>query len=416
MSLNLLPQAERLLSGTLSEQINDSVTQFDVSNPPDSAKLPTFFEIDPDSQDNRETVRVVDVSGNTITVERGVYNGGVGTDHDSNTPYKQKITQKHWDAIVDAVQSGWLTEDESFALAKVDSNTFTITGVDRTAFMTAGRRLRLNGSIYVTVASSSYGAGATTVNINETTVPTTVSSLEYAIEPEGATDSLALVTSVQNSTYVYAADGGASDTYAVTLNPVPAGYIAGMIVTFKANTANTGPCSLNVNTLGDIAIKKFKDKDLDTGDIVAGQIVTVVYDGTNFQLQTDAGTSKTAVCIITVFGGETDMATGDGKAYFTVPEELNGWNLISVHGRNITAGTTGTNDIQVRNVTDSQDMLSTKLTIDSTETGSDTAATPAVVDTAHDDVATNDLIAIDCDAIQTTPAKGYIIRLRFNKP
>ena len=60
-------------------------------------------------------------------------------------------------------------------------------------------------------------------------------------------------------------------------------------------------------------------------------------------------------------------------------------------------------------------MLSTKITIDSGETGSDTAATAAVIDTANDDVATNDVIRLDVDAISTTPAQWLIITLQFNK-
>lgn len=119
---------------------------------------------------------------------------------------------------------------------------------------------------------------------------------------------------------------------------------------------------------------------------------------------------------IMVFEGATDCATGDGKAYFVVRQSLNGMNLVAVHARAITAGTTGTMDIQIRNVTDSVDMLSTKLTIDSTETGSETAATAAVIDNTKDDVATNDLIAIDVDAVQTTKAKGLIISLDFQLP
>jgi len=127
-------------------------------------------------------------------------------------------------------------------------------------------------------------------------------------------------------------------------------------------------------------------------------------------------TAKPTTVCIQVVDGATDTATGDGKAYFTIPEELNGMNLVGVHARVVTAGTTGTTDIQIANVTDSVDMLSTKLTIDSGETGSDTAATPAVIDTDHDDVATNDLLRIDCDAVATTAAKGLIVRLRFALP
>lgn len=116
-----------------------------------------------------------------------------------------------------------------------------------------------------------------------------------------------------------------------------------------------------------------------------------------------------------VFAPTTNCAAGDGKKYFVVPAPLNGMNLIGVHGRAITAGTTGTMDVQIRNVTDSVDMLSTKLTWDSTEVGTDTAAA-AVIDATKDDVATNDLIAIDVDAVQSTPAQGMIITLRFQLP
>lgn len=119
---------------------------------------------------------------------------------------------------------------------------------------------------------------------------------------------------------------------------------------------------------------------------------------------------------LTVFGYTTDCATGDGAGYFVVPASLNGMNLISVHGRAITAGTTGTMDVQIANVTDAVDMLSTKLTWDSTEAGTDTAATPAVIDGTKDDVATYDVLRVDVDAVQTTAAKGMIITLGFQLP
>lgn len=82
----------------------------------------------------------------------------------------------------------------------------------------------------------------------------------------------------------YAADAGSTDTYAITLSPVPAAYTAGMAVRFKANTLNTGAATLNVNALGAKTIKKNFNADLVTGDILAGQFIEVIYDGTNFQL------------------------------------------------------------------------------------------------------------------------------------
>ena len=117
-----------------------------------------------------------------------------------------------------------------------------------------------------------------------------------------------------------------------------------------------------------------------------------------------------------VFDFTVNVATGDGKFYIHIPEQMGKMKLFEVHAEVITAGTTGTTDIQIRNVTDSVDMLSTKLTIDSGETGSDTAATLAVIDKTKDDVATNDLLAIDVDAVSTTPPLGLIVTLGFSLP
>lgn len=119
---------------------------------------------------------------------------------------------------------------------------------------------------------------------------------------------------------------------------------------------------------------------------------------------------------IPVGDSATSLATGDGKAFFRVPDELNGMNLTGVAAAVYTAGTTGTLDVQIRNKTQTADMLTTKLTIDSTETDTSTAATAAVIDTANDDVATADVIAIDIDAVHTTPAKGLVVQMRFELP
>jgi len=118
--------------------------------------------------------------------------------------------------------------------------------------------------------------------------------------------------------------------------------------------------------------------------------------------------------IIYVIESTTNCSTGNGKAYLTIPDELNGLNLTAVHARVLTAGVSGTMTIQITNVTDSTSMLSTKLTIDSGQVGSDTSTTQAVIDLAYDDVAVNDLISINIDTIHTSVAsKGLITRLTF---
>lgn len=89
----------------------------------------------------------------------------------------------------------------------------------------------------------------------------------------------------QGSGEIYAADSGANDTYSITLVPNVSAYIVGQVFNFKANTPNTGAATLNVNSLGDVIIKKNHDYDLENNDIESGQIITVIYDGTYFQMQ-----------------------------------------------------------------------------------------------------------------------------------
>lgn len=109
------------------------------------------------------------------------------------------------------------------------------------------------------------------------------------------------------------------------------------------------------------------------------------------------------------------LTTGDGKAYFQVPLALNGMNLVKAEGGLTTVSSSGIPTVQVANVTDAVDMLSTKLTIDANEFNSSTAAAAAVVDGTKDDVATGDLLRIDCD-VAGTGAKGLMVILTFQLP
>lgn len=90
----------------------------------------------------------------------------------------------------------------------------------------------------------------------------------------------------------FAADAGASDTYAATLSPAITAYVTGARYRFKANTANTGAATLNLNGLGAKTIVKLAGgitTALADNDIRAGQWVEVVYDGTNLQMLSQIG-------------------------------------------------------------------------------------------------------------------------------
>ena len=111
----------------------------------------------------------------------------------------------------------------------------------------------------------------------------------------------------------------------------------------------------------------------------------------------------------------TTLTTGDGKVIFLVPQELNGYNLVGANAFVTTVSSSGTPTVQIRNVTDAVDMLSTRITIDASEYTSYTAAAAAVVDATYDDVATGDRLAVDVD-VAGTGAKGLGIVLTFQLP
>lgn len=117
-----------------------------------------------------------------------------------------------------------------------------------------------------------------------------IEGLEVSLNQDGTLKSTAL-----DGTKVYAADAGSTDDYAITLAPAPSAYATGQTFRFKANTANTGAATLNVNSLGAKTIKKNYNSDLATGDILANQLVEVIYDGTNFQMLSPVAGSTTTV-------------------------------------------------------------------------------------------------------------------------
>jgi hypothetical protein len=132
-----------------------------------------------------------------------------------------------------------------------------------------------SGSIGVPVATVQLTAPVAEFNI--TTSPLTSSG----VLPIAIGDA-PLLSNIQQQHYTYANDTGAANAYAVTLTPAPTLQV-GSVVVFKAVNANTGASTLAVNGGTAIAIKKNATVALASGDIAAGQIITVIYDGTNFQ-------------------------------------------------------------------------------------------------------------------------------------
>lgn len=96
-------------------------------------------------------------------------------------------------------------------------------------------------------------------------------------------------------------------------------------------------------------------------------------------------------------------SVGDGALYLQPVAEAAG--EIIVDARAYWAGVIGTGaatSVQLHNETQSLDVFSTNLTIDSGERSSQTAATPVVINTSNDDITLNDIYRVDIDAVGST--------------
>lgn len=114
-----------------------------------------------------------------------------------------------------------------------------------------------------------------------------------------------------------------------------------------------------------------------------------------------------------------DVDTGTDQARFPpIPPEMAGMNLVAIHTSHTTAGVTGTSSVQIVNITQSSvDVLSTNCTIDSGALGSNSATTPAVINTGEDDVQEYDVYSVDVDAVHSgTAPKGLWVVLHFRFP
>lgn len=83
----------------------------------------------------------------------------------------------------------------------------------------------------------------------------------------------------------YAVDTGVANAYVIALDSALTAQVAGMPIKFKAISDNTGPSTLKVDDLAPVAIKKNYNQDLVPGDIKAGQVITVSFDGANYQME-----------------------------------------------------------------------------------------------------------------------------------
>lgn len=86
------------------------------------------------------------------------------------------------------------------------------------------------------------------------------------------------VGQVQDGTVVWGGTaGGTADLLTITLSPAITAYVSGMKFAFRAASTNTTAPGLNINAVGNKAIRTVHDAAVVVGGIVANSIYEVVY-------------------------------------------------------------------------------------------------------------------------------------------
>lgn len=110
----------------------------------------------------------------------------------------------------------------------------------------------------------------------------------YAPTPATANTSQLVATTAFVKAAIIAQQGGwyataaGTNTLTATLSPALAAYFAGLVVYIVAANANTGAVTLNLNGLGAKSIVNYDLSAVVSGEIEAGAMLTLVYDGTRF--------------------------------------------------------------------------------------------------------------------------------------
>lgn len=187
----------------------------------------------------------------------------------------------------------------------------------------------INGSDQISTSRTVINTNFSNLNTDkmETSVLDTDTTLTANSDAKVATQKAvktyvdAVVSPVGKSWNEYAASSNGTDSYAITLTGVTA-YVVGQVYKFRADVANTGSASVNVNGLGAKTIKKNSTSDLVTGDIVAGQIVVVTYDSSgNMQLVSNSSLSQVkfggtgADGALSITSGTTTVNLGGARVY-----------------------------------------------------------------------------------------------------
>ncbi len=110
-----------------------------------------------------------------------------------------------------------------------------------------------------------------------------INGLAAAIK--AAFDKLPAAALISSDRVTFAPATGTANAVQISL-PLIAAYTEGMSIRFKVAVTNTGPTTIQINALGARAIRRATGANLAAGDLLAGSIHEVAFNGSFFELLT----------------------------------------------------------------------------------------------------------------------------------
>ena len=127
---------------------------------------------------------------------------------------------------------------------------------------------------------------------------------------------------IQGQSFLAVDSGGAANVQTMTLGTglIPTAYAKYQRFVFKAGFTNTSSMTMNINALGAKAVKKMSTAGvvaLTGGEVYAGQIYAIVYDGTDFMLESFPSASVSSGMTLLGVNTPSSSATSDVTSLIT---------------------------------------------------------------------------------------------------
>lgn len=148
----------------------------------------------------------------------------------------------------------------------------------------------------------------------------------------------------------YADDSVAANTILLTPSPILGSYVQGAMVRWKQKIANTGPCVMNISSLGNVSFVRNDGTALKNGDLPINSTPVAIFSGTVFFLISSSAIDVTAAAGYAAAASASATAAA-ASASAALAAQLATVGLVSAHAaltatHGVAGAIVGTSDAQ----------------------------------------------------------------------